>query len=87
MDIIKYLNLICQPSSAEQDFSLPQDVEDDFDPAVVADPVFFGICFALADFALDVVDLDTLDAEDTAETMLPTSDSLSDMILIQKYNK
>ena len=42
---------------------------------------FFGTCLALADFALDEVDLDALDAEETAETMLPTSDSLSDIIL------
>ena len=47
---------------------------------------FFGTCFALADFALDAVDLDTLDAEETAETMLPTSDSLSDIILKYRIN-
>ena len=54
---------------------------DDLEAAEVADVAFFGTGLALADFALDKVDLDALDAEDTAETMLPTSDSLSDIIL------
>ena len=50
--------------------------------AEVADVAFFDTCLALADFALDEVDLDALDAEDTAETILLTSDLLSHMILL-----